>query len=1216
MREISKDQKHSPGVTIFIVILAATWTLIGDVLNAAPDEADAAKQNILGQWITAPAVSWQQDATLWLVLTTVLLVLGISVLAVWNWILKRRITGYTQELQKKLADHKQAEEKLKNNQKFLDNILDQSPFPTWISDINGTMIRANPALTKALNLSDEQLIGKYNVFQDTNAEKNNLLEIFNDALEKGKTSEFTLIWSGKEIKDLNLKDSNTVYAEGNVFPIYNNEGKITNLVVTWKDASARKYAEEELHKSEERFRRLAENAQDMIYHMSLPDGRYEYVSPASTRILGHTPEEFLNSPLLIQEVIHPDWHEYFKKQWEALQVGKMLPFYEYQIIHGQSGETRWLNQRNVLIQDDAGQPTAIEAIVTDITDRKLGEEKLLASMQKLALHIEHTPLAVIGWDLHFKVIEWNPAAEIMFGYKQEEALGKHASFIVEESAREHVDVVWEKLLNQRCGIRSNNENVTKDGRPILCDWFNTPLIDNQNEVVGVTSLVMDITERNQVEEARREHIQFLENLEKIEQAINRSANPDQMLNEVIETVFQLFECDRAWLLYPCDPDAPSFRLPIESARPEFPGGKILDLNIPMTPAMQGDMNEALAAGGPVTYGPGNEKPISMDTHNNFNVQSQMFMSIHPKTGSPWMFGIHQCSYPRVWTKQEQRLFNEIGRRIADGLSSLLFLRDLEKSEQQYRLLAENVTDVIWTMDMNLRLTYVSPSIFQLRGYTVEEAMAQSLEEMIVPESIIEIRPLIKQKLQLIENGDEEGWSPLRFDAEMYRKDGSTIITHINMKILKGPDGKPNLIVGVTHDITDRKRAETEQLALERQMQHAQKLESLGVLAGGIAHDFNNILMAVLGYADLAIRDISETHPARSYLIEIEKGAQRAADLTRQMLAYSGKGSFIIEKMDVSALMEDMSNLLRTAISRTITLNLHLDRSLPPIEADVTQIQQVVMNLITNAADAISDGIGVVTLSTGKAECTEEYLTQSLIIPASPGETPPGVYVYFEVSDNGCGMDKDTKAKIFEPFFTTKFTGRGLGMAAVLGIIRGHKGAILLDTAPGQGATFRILFPALEGKHMDAAQKNSKSSETENLTEQGVILVIDDEEIVRKLTTRFLNRMGFTVLTAENGREGVKVFREHAQEIICILLDLTMPLMGGAETLEELLIIQPDVRVILCSGYNEQTISQRFEGKGLAGFIQKPYNMTNLQEKLDELLGDKHSDPDDKLPGNA
>lgn len=401
-----------------------------------------------------------------------------------------------------------------------------------------------------------------------------------------------------------------------------------------------------------------------------------------------------------------------------------------------------------------------------------------------------------------------------------------------------------------------------------------------------------------------------------------------------------------------------------------------------------------------------------------------------------------------------------------------------------------------------------------------------------------------------------------------------------------------------------KMAEQKRLNLERQVQHAQKLESLGVLAGGIAHDFNNILMAVLGYADLALQDLSQMHPAHASVSEIEKGAKRAAQLAKQMLAYSGKGRFIIDKIDLSGLMDDIAHLLRTSIARTITLNMSLDRSLPKIEADAAQMQQVVMNLITNAAEAIGDTVGSISLSTGQIPCAEEYLAQSLIAPSSHDNAPPpGQYVYFEVSDTGCGMDEDTTSRIFEPFFTTKFTGRGLGMAAVLGIVRSHKGAIMLDTTPGTGTTFRILFPAVKTKgEPEVVQKSDEPKPAEVTPRSATILVVDDEEVLRKLTKTVLERQGFKVLTAADGYEGVQAFREHAEEIDCVLLDLTMPNMDGELCFAELRRIRSDVKVILSSGYSEQEATQRFIGKDLAGFIQKPYQPGALNARIHEVLG--------------
>jgi CheY-like chemotaxis protein len=393
----------------------------------------------------------------------------------------------------------------------------------------------------------------------------------------------------------------------------------------------------------------------------------------------------------------------------------------------------------------------------------------------------------------------------------------------------------------------------------------------------------------------------------------------------------------------------------------------------------------------------------------------------------------------------------------------------------------------------------------------------------------------------------------------------------------------------------REEARSRELKLEQQLQRGQKLESLGVLAGGIAHDFNNILTSVLGSADLALRDLPPSAPARANLLEIVKSSRRAADLCRQMLAFSGRGSFVIEPIDLTAFIEDMSNLLQSGIKKGILLNLNLGKNLPLLLGDSSQLGQLVMNLVINASEAIGDRSGVVAIYTGAVECSREYLTETY----AEQNLAPGLYLTLEVTDTGVGMDREIQSRIFEPFFTTKFTGRGLGLAAVLGIVRGHKGALKVYSEPGKGTTLKILLPASEAAQMSSTQTNgSLSSEWRG---RGTVLLVDDEETIRALGARMLARLGFEVLTAADGREALSVYREHEAEIVLVLLDLTMPHMDGRETLSELVRINPSVRVVISSGYAEQDITSRFCGRGLAGFVSKPYTLDALRERLQEAF---------------
>ncbi|MGZ8450169.1 MAG: PAS domain S-box protein [Candidatus Deferrimicrobiaceae bacterium] len=408
-------------------------------------------------------------------------------------------------------------------------------------------------------------------------------------------------------------------------------------------------------------------------------------------------------------------------------------------------------------------------------------------------------------------------------------------------------------------------------------------------------------------------------------------------------------------------------------------------------------------------------------------------------------------------------------------------------------------------------------------------------------------------------------------------------------------GRPIKMIGTIQDVTVRKEVEEEKRSLERQVRQAQKMESLGVLAGGIAHDFNNLLMVILGHAEQALKETSPLSAARGNLTEITTAVERAADLCRQMLSYAGQSEFVLERVGLRELVEEMVHLLQTAISKKAILNLSLERGLPSIEGDPSQIRQVVMNLIINASEAIGDRSGVITVSAGSTLCDEEYLRKTEL----RDHLAPGLYVHLEVTDTGSGMDAGTRARIFEPFFSTKFTGRGLGLAVVMGIVHAHGGALKVYSEPGKGTTFKVLFPALtEGED---ATRSRESSRLTAWRGKGTVLLVDDEESLVALGARMLEDLGFTVLTASDGLQAVERYRERGKEIDLVLMDLTMPRMDGVEAFGELRRLNPDVRVVLASGYSHADVASRFAGKGLSAILQKPYTLLRLRESLAVLL---------------
>ena len=436
--------------------------------------------------------------------------------------------------------------------------------------------------------------------------------------------------------------------------------------------------------------------------------------------------------------------------------------------------------------------------------------------------------------------------------------------------------------------------------------------------------------------------------------------------------------------------------------------------------------------------------------------------------------------------------------------------------------------------------------------------------------------------------------PFRDELINYRKDGTEYYVECRIEPVRTTSGKITHWVAIQRDTTQRKRTATAMRRLGRKIRQAQKLESLGILAGGIAHDFNNLLMGILGNADLALTELPQNAPGRQSLQQIQHAAMRAADLCKQMLAYSGRGKYHVQPFVLSDLVSDMAHLLEVSISKTVTLIYNFEEDLPTVEADVNQIRQVVMNLITNASEAIGKKKGTISISTGTMNATRDYLALSYLDDG----LPPGRYVYLEVTDSGCGMNEKTQSRMFDPFYTTKFTGRGLGLAAVIGIVRGHRGAIHTNSRPDRGTSIRILLPC-SGK---APQQLTATESAEQYWQGvGTILVVDDVETVRNIATRMLQHHGFTVMTAADGYEALEIFRKHHKHIAAVILDMTMPDLDGRATYNKLKQLKDNVPVIVSSGHDETESISRFTSPAPAGFIQKPYRRVDLISKVKQVL---------------
>jgi PAS domain S-box-containing protein len=1037
----------------------------------------------------------------------------------------------------------QTEEALQTSESFLNSIIDQSPYPMWISDSRGTLLKLNQACQDLLNITAAEVVGRYNVFSDNIVEQQGYYPLLQRVFEKGETVRFELAYDTSRLKNPQLETDKSLILDVTVSSITDTRGRITNAVFQHVDITQRKQAEEALRESERKYRSLYQEFQGILN--AIPD-----------------------SLCLISPDMQIVWANEVAPAELNMQMSDYIGHLCYQARHGRSapcevcavqkcfatgkpafGEStlpdgRIWELRALPLFGDQGEVKGVIELARNITERKRMEEALLQSEAKFRQVVEVLPLPM-GIATDDGMIEYvNPKFLETFGYTLKEIPTLEDWFRLaypDPAYRQQLFLdwqqSWEKSIKPQAATEVRETEVTcKDGSTRIIQGIAT-LMQDKSLMVG-----HDLTERKRAEQALRE------SEARFRQVVENSPLPIAIAVEggLIEYVNPKFVETFGYTLG----DVPLLE---DWYRQAYPDPAYRRTKI-------GHWQEALEKAGR------EGRPTEI-----FEVE------VTCKDGSQKIIDI----FGTLVGNKTLGIFTDVTERKRAGEA-------LRESEARFRLVVENSPLPIGILSGD-QIEYLNPRFAETFGYTLED-IPQITDWFRLAYPDPEHRQWISTRWrQALEEATAGDGNIQSLEVEVACKDGS-MRTMESWGILVG--GK---IVVFCKDLTERKRAEEERDRLEAQMREVQKLESLGVLAGGIAHDFNNLLMAILGNADLALLSLSLASPTRPNVEEIVLASQRAADLCRQMLAYSGKGRFVIGRYDLTEIVREMAQILKVSVSKKAVLRYSFAGNLPAVEVDATQMRQVIMNLITNASEALSDASGVISVSTGVMDCDRAYLAESHL----DDKLPDGRYVYLEVADTGGGMNEETRRRLFDPFFTTKFTGRGLGLAAVLGIVRGHRGAIKVASKPRKGTTFTILLPAVAWQPDDRVLIATLAAAPHR---QGTILLIDDDPHVRRVAGEMLARLGLQVLTGAHGQEGLEIFQEKEEEIDCVLLDLTMPGMGGEEAFQEMRRLRPDVRVVLSSGYDEQDATQQFTGQGLAGFIQKPYTVAKLQEVLNRVLG--------------
>ncbi|MBS0201737.1 MAG: PAS domain S-box protein [Planctomycetes bacterium] len=1009
---------------------------------------------------------------------------------------------------------------------------------------------------------------------------------------------------------------------------------------------------QETQQSGERFRLVFEGASDAILWVDAATGAITHCNLAAEKLLGRRRTEIVGQS---QAILHsPEDVDGYRSLFRDDVATRPQSSVEVVMLR-QDGQ-RIIASVTTSITKIAGRKV-IQGIFRDITERTRADELLLASEQRFSMFMQSLPGLAWIKDHQGRYVYANDVAVNAFRTSRGALYGKTDLEVFPPATAHQFQQADQQALALGTGIQTIESLVHEDGTRHFCIVGKFPLPDPDGGASLVGGVAFDITERRQAEEALRESEARFRLISELASSFSYQATistdhqvtfhwvngkfeevtgfcpeelsgagwfalilpddflrllgqvsalhvPDADLSEALEIRIRTRAGEVRWIrsvIHVVHPTSSDEQLTVFGAALDITeqkqGAEELQM-MRFSVDHAGDSVFWVGRNGQILYA--NDAATSERGYSHDELLAMTVFDLDPDFPSEvWEAHFEELKRCGTLTLESRHrakdgwIFpievNANYVRIGDKEFNFAFVRNItERKEREHRIrqlaaIVESTGDAIFATTMDGTITSWNRGAVQMFGFPADEMIGQSVSRLI-PLHRADEMPRI---LGLV----GEGQHIANFETAACGTNGVSIDVSLTISPVWDPD---QTLIGastIARDISARKQHEAEHRALQAQIQHSQKLESLGVLAGGLAHDFNNLLTVVLGNASLLLMQLPDDSPQSPMLREIEQAALSAADLTQQMLAYSGKGKFNIEPLRLDSLVQGMIVLLKSAVSKKAIVEL----SLQPvtIDGDATQIRQVVMNMIINASEALEGNVGWIRIRTAVQHVDPADLSS----PFVPEKLAGGEYAIFEVEDNGCGMNEETLARIFDPFYSTKFTGRGLGLAAVLGIVRGHRGSIQVCSTPNDGTVFRVLFPR------STTIPREKSPEREVVVKhgRGTILVVDDELQIRVLIRQILEGAGFQVFAAVDGREGVAVFKEHHHEINAVLLDLTMPDMDGLEVLGELRRQSAEIPVLIMSGYNEQEVSNRCDGIRVNGFIHKPFNAGEMLSRIFEML---------------
>jgi two-component system, cell cycle sensor histidine kinase and response regulator CckA len=928
-----------------------------------------------------------------------------------------------------------------------------------------------------------------------------------------------------------------------------------------RNAAERDRANKALMISEQRFRTIADYTADWEYWMN-PSGTFNYVSPSCQNITGYSAREFLQSPELNKTIIVLDDQKMMEHHFAKELTDEAHHSLQYRII-AKDQSVRWIDHHCSPVYGDDGSLLGRRASNRDVTEQRMALDSLQESQQRMAFHLEHTPLAVVEIDLNFCVAGWNPAAEQIFGYSKAETQGKNLNdLIIPCDNQIDIDKVWESLKSGTGGSHNINENNTKNGNTITCEWFNTPMRDEHNNITGAICIAEEITERKFTESVLHELVEATSNV--------GGTDFFQNLVRHLATIFHVKHAQIAEV-------------------------KSDQTNYANTLAVW--TNDALGANYEYEL---TDTPCDNVVHQGMCYFPQDVQSLFPKDtelatlGVSSYFGVPLRDtagrvHGLITVMDDKPLVKPV---LLDSILNIFSTRaamELERmrSEQDLLKWAQIFQHATWGIAVlqadTQHIEMMNPAFSQMHGYTAQELTEQPFQKLLPDEE----QALINRH---IANAQLHGH--YSFESRHLKNNDAPFPVFVDIATVSDAKGNSKFLVVNVQDITVRKEAEAKQHDLAHQVRQTQKMESLGVLAGGIAHDFNNILGIIMGSTEIAESTLnSNPQTAANCLQQSLQGCERAKDLVQQILTFSRQAETEHKPLQLTGIIKDSIKMLRASIPTTVTIQTAFNAKSDIVMADTTELQQVIMNLATNAAQAMSESGNTLSFSLEDAPATDTEM-------APPAPAPAVDYVRLQVADTGQGIEQAILDRIFEPFFSTKPRGEGtgLGLAVVHGIIESYKGYITVDSIIQKGTTFTIWLPVLQTEASTAQHANTmpqKGTET--------ILFVDDEFGLVSIAQKGLSALGYTVHGCAGSLEALDTFRQNPELFDLVVTDQTMPGMTGGELTKKILSVRPELPVILCTGFSEHLKPEDAMQMGISKYLEKPLTAAEISAAIRDVL---------------